>query len=136
MKIQVPHMGEWMISRWTTRNPTIERTLAIRVVRTIGLVFHPGLLDLISLTTERANEPSLDLGSHLSTMLGPDGADTSPGYWHTPDHSQGMQPGYLTHKPLCALSTSAWWLAPSHTYYMGISHHGELPCVPSNGGGS
>ena len=53
MKIQVPHMGERMISG------------------TIGLGFHPGLLDLITLTTERANEPSLDLGSHLSTMLGP-----------------------------------------------------------------
>ena len=47
-----------------------------------------------------------------------------------------MQPGYLTHKPLCAPSTSAWWLVPSHTYYMGISHRSELPCVPSNGGGS
>ena len=71
MKIQVPHMGEWMIGRWTTHNPAIERTLAIRVVRTIGLVFHQGLLYLITLTTERANEPSLDLGSHLSTILGP-----------------------------------------------------------------
>ena len=70
MKIQVPHMGEWMISRWTTHNPTIERSLAIRLVRTIELVFHPGLLDLISLTTERANEPSLYLGGSLSTMLG------------------------------------------------------------------
>ena len=70
MKIQVPHMGEWMISGWTTRNPAIERTLAIKVVRTIGLVFHPGLLDLIFLTTERANEPSLYLGGSLSTMLG------------------------------------------------------------------
>ena len=69
MKIQVPHMGERMISRWTTLNPAIERTLAIRVVRTIGLVFHPVLLDLISLTTERANEPSLYLGGSLSTML-------------------------------------------------------------------
>ena len=71
MKIQVPHMGEWMISGWTARNPTIERTLVIRVVGTIGLVFHPALLDLITLTTERANEPSLNLGSCLSTMLGP-----------------------------------------------------------------
>ena len=71
VKIQVPHTDEWMISRWTAHNPTIERTLVISVVGTIGLVFHPGLLDLISLTTERANEPSLDLGSCLSTMFGP-----------------------------------------------------------------
>ena len=65
-----------------------------------------------------------------------DCADASPGYWHTPDHSQGMQPSCLTHKPLCALSTSSWWLAPSHTYYMGISHHDVLPCEPSSGSGS
>ena len=70
MKIQVPHMGERMISRRTTHNPAIERTFAIRAVGTIGLVFHPGLFDLITLTSKRANETSLDLGSHLSTMLG------------------------------------------------------------------
>ena len=70
MKIQVPHMGEWMISRWTTLNSTIERSLMIRVVGTIWLMFHPGLLDPVSLTTERANKPSLYLGSSLSTMLG------------------------------------------------------------------
>ena len=70
MKIQVSHTGEWMISRWTTHNPTIERSLMIRVVGTIWLMFHPGLLDLISLTTERANEPSMYLGGSLSTMLG------------------------------------------------------------------
>ena len=69
MKIQVPHTGEWMISRWTTHSPTIERSLMIRVVRTIWLMFHPGLLNLVPLTTERANKPSLSLGSSLSTML-------------------------------------------------------------------
>ena len=70
MKIQVPHTGEWMIGGWTTRNPTIERSLTIRVVGTIWLMFFPGLLDPVSLTTERANEPSLYLGGSLSTMLG------------------------------------------------------------------
>ena len=106
---------------------TIERTLVIRVVGTIGLVFYPGLFNLVTLTTERADEPSLDLGSWISTMLGPMVLTHPHGYWHTPDHSQKMQPGYLTHKPLCALSTSSWWLAPPHTYYMGISHHGAAP---------
>ena len=70
MKIQVPHTGEQMISGWTTHNPTIERSLMIRVVGTIWLMFHPGILDMISLTTERANKPSMYLGSSLSTMLG------------------------------------------------------------------
>ena len=71
MKIQVPHMDEWMISCWTAHNPTIERFLAIRVVGTIGLVFYPGLLNLVTLTTERADEPSLDLGSNINAMLDP-----------------------------------------------------------------
>ena len=70
MKIQVPHMGEWMISGWTVRNPTIERSLMTRVVGTIWLMFHSGFLDPVSLTTERANEPSLYLGGSLSTLLG------------------------------------------------------------------
>ena len=42
----------------------------IRVVRTIGLVFYPGLFDLVPFTTERTYEPSLDLGSGVRTMLG------------------------------------------------------------------
>ena len=91
----------------------------IRVVGTIWLIFHPGLLDLVSLTTERANEPSPVPGWQPQHHAWPYGADTSLGYWHTPDHSQGMQPDYLTHKPLCAPSTSTWWLTPSHTYYNG-----------------
>ena len=70
MKSQVPHMGEWMISGWMTCNPTIERSLMIRVVRTIWLMFHPGFLDPVSLTTERANEPFLFLDGSLSTMIG------------------------------------------------------------------
>ena len=41
----------------------------IRVVGTISLMFHPGLLDPVSLTTERANKPSLSLGGSLSSML-------------------------------------------------------------------
>ena len=123
MKIQVPHKGEWMISRWTTHNPTIERTLAIRVVGTIGLVFHPGLLDLISLTTERANEPSLYLGGSLSTMLGLMVLMHPLGAGILLTTVRACNPVTL-HTSLCAApSTSAWWLAPSHTYYMGISHH-------------
>ena len=38
-------MGEGMIVGQTAGNPTIIRTLVIRIVSTIGLVFNPGLLD-------------------------------------------------------------------------------------------
>ena len=66
----------------------------------------------------------------------PFGVDTFPGCRNTPDHSQGIQPLYLTHKPLCAQSKSFWWQAPSHTYHMGLSHLCVHPCAPLNSGGS
>ena len=70
MLIQIPHAGERMVGRWTPSNPAIIRSFTVRIVRTIGLVFHPGLLDLVALTTKETDVPSLDLGGCLNTVLG------------------------------------------------------------------
>ena len=51
--------------------PYNKKDLAVRAVGTIGLVFYPGLIDLVPFTTERTYEPSLDLDSSIRTMLGP-----------------------------------------------------------------
>ena len=136
MLVQIPHACERMVGGWTPSYPAIIRTLMVRIVRTIGLVFHPGLLDLVALTTKGTDIPSLDLGRCLNTILGPLVLMHSPEYRNTPDHSQGIQPRYLSHKPLCAQSKSFWWQAPSHAYHMGISHPYVPPCEPLSGGGS
>ena len=69
--VQIPHACERMVGRWTPSYPAIIRTFMVRIIRTIGLVFHPGLLDLVALTTEGTDVPSSDLGRCLNTMLGP-----------------------------------------------------------------
>ena len=69
VEVQVPHMGEWVIHCRTASDPTIIRTLVIRIIRTIWLVFCPTLLDPICLTTVRAHETLIQLRC-ISTMLG------------------------------------------------------------------
>ena len=58
-----------MIHCRTASNPTIVRTLLIRVSRTIWLVLHPTLLNSVHLTTVRAHETLIHFRS-VSTMRG------------------------------------------------------------------
>ena len=69
MQVQIPHMGESMAGHRTPCNLAIVRTLMIRVVSTVWLVFTPGLFNLKRFTTKRAHKTTL--GNHrISPMFG------------------------------------------------------------------
>ena len=134
--VQIPHMSQGMVGRWTPSYPATVGTFTVRIIRAIGLMFHPDLLDLVPFTTEGTDVTPSDLGGCLNTMLG-----------HLVlihylvarillTTVRAFNLYYLTHKPLCAQSMSSWWQATSYTYHMGISHPGGHPCAPLNDGGS
>ena len=68
--VQIPHMSEGMVGRWTPSYPAIVRTFVVRIINTIGLMFHPGLLDFITFVTEGTDVTPSGLGRCLNTMLG------------------------------------------------------------------
>ena len=53
---------------WTAKNPTIERTLMVRVISTIWLMLHPGFMDPVHLMAKGTRIPSPGLRS-FKTML-------------------------------------------------------------------
>ena len=107
MEVEVPHMGERVASRWTSSNPTIIRTFPVRAVRTIPFVLPPCLFNLICLPTEWTNIPTLG-DCCVCTMFSMVVLthDESTGILLPADRA--CHPGYLAHKPLCALSMSFW----------------------------
>ena len=52
-------MGEGVVGRQTSSNPTIIRTFPVRVIWTIQFMLPPSFLNLICLPTERTNKPTL-----------------------------------------------------------------------------
>ena len=60
--VQIPHACERMVGGWTSSYPAILRTFMVRIVRTIGLVFHPGFIDSVALMTEGTDVTALNLG--------------------------------------------------------------------------
>ena len=69
MLVQVPHMRERMVSRWTPSYPAKIRTFTVRIIRAIGLMFHPGLLDLVPFTTEGTDVTPSDWASASTPCL-------------------------------------------------------------------
>ena len=105
MHIQIPHTGEGMVGHRTPSNPAIVWTFPIRVLSTIWLVLTPCLFYLKGFATKWANKPAWR-NHRISPMLGlvvfMHGLSTSKLF---PD-IQGMQPAYLAHMIVCALSST------------------------------
>ena len=70
MHVQIPHTGESMAGHWTPCNPAIVRTLMIRVVSTVWLVFTPSFFNLKRFTTKRSHKTALG-DYRISPMFGP-----------------------------------------------------------------
>ena len=70
MLVQIPHVSEGMVGRWTPSYPAIVRTFAVRIIGTVGLMLHPGLLDLITFITEGTDVTPSGLAGCINTMLG------------------------------------------------------------------
>ena len=69
MEVEVSHSGKRMVCCRAASDPAIMRTLAVRVLCTIWLVFSPAFLNSVPLTTVRTDKMFIHLGG-ISTMLG------------------------------------------------------------------